>query len=44
MLFCIYENKEADQLRGNHAADYCLCLGYIDSKILFLPKSEISSL
>ena len=23
--FCICENKDADQLRGNRAADQCLC-------------------
>ena len=42
--FCICENKDADQLRGNREADQCLCFHYTDSKILLLPKSEISSL
>ena len=41
--FCIYENKDADQLRGNRQADQCLCFCYIDSTIPLLPKSEISS-
>ena len=39
------ENKDADQLHGNKAADgQCLCIGNIDSMIPQLPKSEISSL
>ena len=42
--FCICENKDADQLRGNHEADQCLCFRYTDSTISLLPKSEISSL
>ena len=42
--FCICENKDADQLRGNREADQHLCFGYIDSTIPLLPKSEISSL
>ena len=42
--FCICENKDADQLRGNSEADQRLCFRYIDSTILLLPKSEISSL
>ena len=29
--FCIWENKGADQLRGNHEADLRLCFCYIDS-------------
>ena len=41
---CIGENKEADQLRGNCAADQRLFFfRYTDSKIPLLPKSEISS-
>ena len=32
------------QLGSKHAADQHLCFGYIDSIILLLPKSEISSL
>ena len=36
---CIYENKDADQLRG----DQRLCFRYSDSTIPLLLKSEISS-
>ena len=43
-VFCICENKDADQLRGNREADQRLCFRYIDSTILLLPKYEISSL
>ena len=42
--FCICENKDADQLRGNREADQRLCFRYTDSKIPLLSKSEISSL
>ena len=42
--FCICENKDAGQLRGNREADQRLCFRYIDSAIPPLPKSEISSL
>ena len=42
--FCICENKDADQLRGNREADQRLCFCYIDSTVPLLPKSEISSL
>ena len=42
--FCICENKDADQLRGNREADQRLCFRYITSTIPLLPKSEISSL
>ena len=42
--FCICENKDADQLRGYHAADQCLCFHYIDSSIPLLSIFEISSL
>ena len=42
--FCICENKDADQLRGNREADQRLCFRYTDSTILLLPKSKISSL
>ena len=41
--FCICENKDADQLRGNREADQHLCFRYTDSTIPLLPKSEISS-
>ena len=42
--FCICENKDADQLRGNREADQRLCFRYTDSTIPILPKSEISSI
>ena len=42
--FCICENKDADQLRGNREADQRLCFRYTDSAIPLLPISEISSL
>ena len=43
-MFCICENKDADQLRGDCEADQHLCFRYIDSTIPLLSKSEISSL
>ena len=42
--FCICENKDADQLRGNRQADQRLCFRYTDSTVPLLSKSEISSL
>ena len=42
--FCLCENKDADQLRGNREADQRLCFLYTDSTIPLLPISEISSL
>ena len=42
--FCICENKDADQLRGNREADQRLCFRYTDSTTPLLPKSEILSL
>ena len=42
--FCICENKDADQLRGNREADQRLCFRYIDSKIPLFSIYEISSL
>ena len=42
--FCICENKDADQLRGNREADLRLCFRYIDSTIPLLSKYKISSL
>ena len=42
--FCICENKGADQLRHNRAADQHLCFRFIDSAILLLPKSYNASL
>ena len=35
-VFCICENKDADQLRGNREADQRLCFRYIDSTIPLL--------
>ena len=42
--FCICENKDADQLRGDREADQRLCFRYLDSTIPLLSRSEISSL
>ena len=42
--FCICENKDSDQLRGNREADQRLCFRYKDTLIPLLSKSEISSL
>ena len=42
--FYICENKNADQLHGNRAADQHFCFSYIDSTIPLLPKSGNSSL
>ena len=42
--FCICENKDADQMRSNCAADQRLCFRYIDSTIPLLHISEISGL
>ena len=39
---CICENKEADQLRSNCAADQRLGFRYIDSTIPLLPIYKIS--
>ena len=39
--FCICENKDADQLRGNREADQRLCFPYTDSTIPLLSKYEI---
>ena len=41
--FCICENKDADQLRGNRKADQRLCFRYIDSTIPLLPKSKFQA-
>ena len=40
----ICENKDADQLRSNCAADQRLCFRYTASTIPLLPKTEISSI
>ena len=42
--FCLCENKDADQLRGDREADQRLCFRYTNSKIPLLSESEISSL
>ena len=42
--FCICENKDADQFRGNREADQRLCFRYTDSTVPLLSKPEISSL
>ena len=42
--FCICENKDADQLRGNREADQRLYFRYTDSTTPLLSKSVISSL
>ena len=43
--FCICENKDADQLRGNREADQHLCFRYTDIQSLFFlkPKFQASS-
>ena len=43
--YCIWENKDADQLRGNWEADQRLCFRYIDSTIplLTIYKFQASS-
>ena len=42
--FCICENKAADQLHSNCAADQRICFRYTDNTIPLIAKSEISSL
>ena len=42
--FCICENKGADQLRSNCAADQCLYFCFINSSMPVLSKFKISSL
>ena len=39
--FCICENKDADQFRGNREADQRLCFRYTDITIPLLPKIRI---
>ena len=41
--FCICENKDADQLRGNREADQRLCIRYIDSTILLFPNLKFQA-
>ena len=43
LAFSISENKDAEQLRSNCAADQRLCFHYIDSIIPLLSKSEIQA-
>ena len=43
LAFCIWENKDADQLRGNHEADQRLCFRYTASTIPLLPKSKFQA-
>ena len=43
LAFCICENKDADQLRGNPEADQRLCFRYIDSTIPLLSKSDCTA-
>ena len=45
LAFCICENKDVYQLRGNREADQRLCFRYTDSTIplLHVPKSERTS-
>ena len=40
---CIYENKDADQLRGYREADQRLCFRHTDSTIHLLLISKVSS-
>ena len=44
LAFCICENKDADQLRGNREADQRLCFRFTDSTIPLLPIYEIPSI
>ena len=41
--FCMCENKDADQLRGNREADQRPSFRYIASTIPLLPKYEIEA-
>ena len=42
-LFYIFENKGADQLRGNHAANKHLCFCFMDSTITLLSFSKFQA-
>ena len=42
--FCLFENKDADQLRGDREADQHLCFRYTESTIPLHSEPEISSL
>ena len=39
--FCMCENKDADQLRGNREADQRLCFRFIDSTIPLLSNGPV---
>ena len=41
--FCICENKDADQLRGNREADQRLSFNYTDSTIPLLLNSKFQA-
>ena len=43
-VFCMCENKDAEQFRGDREADQRLCFRYVDGTIPLLPKHKISSL
>ena len=42
-VFCIYENKDADQPRGNREADQRICFRYLASTILLLPNPKFQA-
>ena len=42
--FCICENKDADQLRGNREADQRLCFRYTNKTIPLLPMRNFKPL
>ena len=42
-MFCICENKDADQLHGNQEADKRLCFRYMDNTIHLLPKPKFQA-
>ena len=44
LAFCICENNDADQLRGNREVDQRLCFRYLASAIPLLPKYKTSSI
>ena len=43
LALCKCENKDADQLCGNHAADLRLCFRYMDKKSLYLLNLKIQN-
>ena len=42
--FCMHENKDADQQRGNRLAEQRLCFRYTGNKLPLVPTPDISSL